>query len=296
MSLERVTRELIDLTPKMAADLLAKNKGNRGLAAGRVRALAAEIERGGWTFNGQPIIVDGDGNLLDGQHRCAAVVLSKKSARTLIVRGVHRDAFPTIDCGRSRSGADVLTAGGMSSANRVAAVLRLVWQNELGVLGSMAAEHRPANNDIATLATDYPTVIESVRYTNGKRHMSNATVAFVHWETTRKNPKDARPFWDAVETGEGLSRGSPALKLRDTLLANATMRAKHRPLAILEFCIRAWVCYLANHQVSILKPGILDHAKMRRSNGDIFIPMTTEEAAEVVRDAQSTRKNRDARA
>lgn len=295
MSTERVTREVIDLTPKMASDLLAKNKGNRGLAAGRVRALAAEIERGGWTFNGQPIIVDGDGNLLDGQHRCAAVVLAKKPVRTLIVRGVEREAFATIDSGRSRSGADVLTAGGMSSALRVAAVLRLVWQNELGVLGSMASEHRPSNNDIATLATDYPTVIESVRYTNGKRHMNTAPVAFMHWETMRKNPKDARPFWDAVETGEGLSRGSPALKLRDTLLANASTRAKHRMFSLLEFCVRAWVCYLADHQVSILKPGILDHARMRRSNGDIFIPMTTAEASEVVRDAQSTRKNRDAR-
>lgn len=293
MALERVTRELIDLTPKMAAEFLAKNEGNRRLSEQRVRRLADEIVRGGWEFNGQPIILDDDGNLLDGQHRCAAVVASKKSVRCLLVRGVARRAFATIDAGRARSASDVLAAGGHKNSARMAAALRLAWQDTLGVLGSGAATHQPGNADIAALIDDHPDIAGAGTWVNRYQHTANAPCAFMYWRTMRGNKPEAEAFWNAVTTGEGLSRGSPALRLRDILFHNLRERAKRPARDVLEFIIRAWVCYLANHEVQLLKIGILEHGAMRPNGEDIVIPMTREAAEAVVYEGRKSVQRRE---
>ena len=290
MNTENPTREFVDLTPKMALAFLEKNPGNRGLSSGRVAALSAMIKRGGWVLNGQPIIIDEDGNLLDGQHRCAAVVASGETVRTLMVRGVPRSTFTTIDSGRHRSGADVLSAGGIPNANRVAAVARLAWQYDMGVLGSRSYEARPSNADISDTVREYPDILEAVKCVDRDHHMKNSPVTFLLWATMREAPERAAPFWDAVRTGAGLRRGSPALKLRDTLLDNRNRVRKSDLRDILEFCLRAWVCHLSGLDVYALKPGILDNDGMRNSKGDVFIPMTQDEARPVTQQLKESRE------
>lgn len=285
MALPRVTRELVELTPKMAAELLARNPGNRNLSEKRARALAEEIKRGGWVFNGQPIIVDEDGNLLDGQHRCQAVVMAGKSVLVMIVRGVARKAFATIDSGRARSAGDALAAGGVTDAKRMAAVLRLIYQHTLGVLGSGAAAHQASNQEVSGLASEYPDVAAAVRWARSHIHTRNAPVTFLYWVTMRGNIDVARPFWEAVATGEGQRLDAPAARLRDVLFLNLRERAKRPANDILNLAIRAWVCHLAGHDVKQLMLGILDHHAMRKGD-ETFIPMTHDEAMPVVAQAR----------
>ena len=60
--------------------------------------------------NGQfDAIVLLDGAILDGQHRLWAVIESKTPVETIIIRGIAREAFATIDTVRApRSGGDII--------------------------------------------------------------------------------------------------------------------------------------------------------------------------------------------
>lgn len=286
MTTPRITRELIDLTPKMAADLLASNTMNRTLNQSRVKRIKASIDSGEWRLNGQPIIVSDNGVLLDGQHRCAAVEMAGVAVKTLIVYGISEEAFATIDCGKSRTASDVLSSKRIANPKRVASVLRLIWQNTLGVLGSSDAQHQPTNFDIEELADEsVEDVQEAIRVCAKGKHTTSAPVFFMYWLTMKENKKMATPFWEAVHTGVGLTKGSPALKLRDTLFYNLNSKAKHRPFDILEFCVRAWVCYLAGHEVQILRPGVLSHRGVRNDKDEIVVPMSSAAALRVTTDS-----------
>ena len=81
---------VIDLTPKLAKELLLCNFDNRPISIKRVESFAADIRDGRWEFNGETIIVADTGEMNDGQHRCHAVIMADKSIPTLLVKGVSR--------------------------------------------------------------------------------------------------------------------------------------------------------------------------------------------------------------
>ena len=79
-----VTAEIIDLTPEKAAAILRKNNRNRPLRERYAKRLASAMTRGEWKFNGDTIVVANSGELLQGQHRCTAVVLSGVTIKTIL--------------------------------------------------------------------------------------------------------------------------------------------------------------------------------------------------------------------
>jgi len=114
--------ERVKITPKMAMDLLEHNTLNRPLSDGHVKRLAQQIIDGKWKYNGDTIKVSKDGAILDGQHRLWAVIEAKRPIETVIIRGIARDAFATIDTTRRlRSGGDVLALNGVTTYRTQAA-------------------------------------------------------------------------------------------------------------------------------------------------------------------------------
>lgn len=90
--------------PKEAQSLLDANyKGQRLVKRRLVEYLVRLIKEGRWNSNlPQPLMVSEDGILLDGQHRCAAIVQSGYSVLCWVARGVPVSAYPDIDSGISR--------------------------------------------------------------------------------------------------------------------------------------------------------------------------------------------------
>src|SRR4051794_37109554 len=85
------------VTPEMAMRLLDANKLNRPLTSGHAERIAQQIIQGKWRFNGDTIKISEDGDVLDGQHRLFAIIEAKIAVETIIVYGIKRDAFATID-------------------------------------------------------------------------------------------------------------------------------------------------------------------------------------------------------
>jgi hypothetical protein len=125
-TLSSVRTEIISLTPDLALQLLKINTSNRPLKARSVSVLAKAIKRGEWSFNGDAIRVSRSGRLLDGQHRCQAVVEAGIAVMTLLVTGLEDDVFSTIDRGFGRTTGDIMSIKGESNYIELASISRLV--------------------------------------------------------------------------------------------------------------------------------------------------------------------------
>lgn len=99
------------ITPEIAHEWLRGNTINRPVKQHYVRMLASDMELGRWKRNGETIKRNGR-LLLDGQHRLLACIMANTPFETLVVDGIDRDVFPTIDDGCPRSRIDTLAVAG----------------------------------------------------------------------------------------------------------------------------------------------------------------------------------------
>ena len=110
--------------PRVARDYMAMNTKNRNLNARHMKRLRSSMLAGEWWMNGETIIFGADGSLLNGQHRLTAVIESGVEIDVLVVRGIDREAFRTLDGGRIRTTGEVLTMDGEKNGNSIAAAVQ----------------------------------------------------------------------------------------------------------------------------------------------------------------------------
>ncbi|MEO1036983.1 MAG: ParB N-terminal domain-containing protein [Pseudomonadota bacterium] len=133
---------IIEITPKMAMRYLETNNHNRRLSEQSVRELTAAIKNDEWQLNGEAIKIDGEGNLLDGQHRLHAIAKSGRSVKTYVISNLDSESFKTIDTGKRRNNADALSLLGYRDPTMLAAAARLVVNVERNQLRSPRTSHQ----------------------------------------------------------------------------------------------------------------------------------------------------------
>lgn len=97
---------LVHVTPQLAKEWLCKNNTNRALRDSVVERYARMMKSHEWTVTHQGVAFDVEGNLVDGQHRLAAVLKSGQTIPFLVCRDLSLAAYAYIDGGVSRSIAD----------------------------------------------------------------------------------------------------------------------------------------------------------------------------------------------
>lgn len=117
--------EVKEVTPEMANEILTNHNGlNRKINKKHVSALALNMTRGTWKFNGDTIRFDDKGNLIDGQHRLSAIVESNKSMTMLFVSGLDTSIIRTIDQEtKPRNLGDILKMDNVKYAAKIASCL-----------------------------------------------------------------------------------------------------------------------------------------------------------------------------
>lgn len=97
----------------------------------QVQKLVTAIMKNEWRMNGATIVFNEKGELIDGQHRLAAIAKSGKSVYSLVVRGVDSTVatFHTIGDEKSRKLTDFLRA---KHAANVGAVMLAYWRVQNG--------------------------------------------------------------------------------------------------------------------------------------------------------------------
>lgn len=162
-----ITRRFI--LPPEAESILSRMTGNRKRRKTYVDTLAADMREGRWVDTHEPIAMSVDGNLIDGQHRLAAVVLSGVGQWFWVaVYDTHQTAIGLpIDCGVRRNTSDLLGLD-RKFAEVASAIYRygVAWHRE---------PVRPANVEYiaSTCSTQITSVLECSR--GNKRLKASAT-------------------------------------------------------------------------------------------------------------------------
>lgn len=134
-------KEKILLTPELAEKLLKNNYPlNRALSMPVVLKYADDIRNNRWNEDvsdiDQPLATDEFGRLIQGQHRCNAVIVAQKAIYTYIVKNVPESYYEYLDGGFARSASTYLR---VKNANRIAAISAAACAIEDGTLSLKSA-------------------------------------------------------------------------------------------------------------------------------------------------------------
>lgn len=158
-SADTISVEHTQLTPEMAAYLLERNApNNRRMSAEHVAKLKKAMASKHWDFRADVIRISTSGILIDGQHRCKAVVETGVTVETLICYGLPDTLIRQLDTTvRPRSYADGLRVDGLSYANKLSAAA--------GVLYSIATDEfssrkRPSDYEMDEMLAEHGTGLE----------------------------------------------------------------------------------------------------------------------------------------
>lgn len=98
------TPEQTLLTPELAAKLLSNpHPRQRRQARNTAAEYARRIKEGRWKLVPDPIMVDPEGRMFNGGHRCQAVIAANRSIPVFIMWDADPELFDVIDVGRFRS-------------------------------------------------------------------------------------------------------------------------------------------------------------------------------------------------
>lgn len=233
---------IVDLTPAIATVLLERNPANRKIKPSKVQDYSKDMSHGAWKFNGEPVIVARDGLLNDGQHRCAAVIESKRPIQVLMVFGVERETRDTLDQGANRTAGDYLSLHGHVATNNLAAVAKAVWQwRTFGLIVGGGSRYSPTRSEVLATVEENPGIVKSFAFVDRKntRAMgSPSIIGFCHYAfKVVSNETSANFFMDALIDGTNLKSGDPILTVRNRLIVDRkALRMPERA----ELLFRAW--------------------------------------------------------
>jgi hypothetical protein len=117
--------EIVLITPQDAEKFLENALAHRPVNKAAVEAYAAAMREGRWRLNGESILVDKTGTLIDGVQRMHACKLSGVPFATFIVHGIERGIVNTIDQHRRRNYRDLLRSRGESNVASLEGAL--IW-------------------------------------------------------------------------------------------------------------------------------------------------------------------------
>lgn len=246
----------MEITPEMANDWLLRNPINRPLNLGWIDDLRREMDLGRWKLNGQTICITDKDEILDGQHRLTACVLSDSSFMSFVIFGLPREVFDTIDVGRKRTPAEALRMLGHKNTIKLASALATIERINTG---KARKNVHYGIIDIEELVNKYPGVDQSVHLCMGCSLVAPSLMSAMHYLFSQKDPDAADEFFAQLSEGYGLGRGDPVCLLRDKMLNNKTARAKLPRGIVTAFIIKAWNARRAGRKMKTLR--FQDHGK-----------------------------------
>lgn len=114
------------VTPELAKKILDGDPGrNRRQRPQRVTRYASDMRAGKWRLTGEPVRLDENGVLLNGQHRMAAIIQSGCTVPLMFVSGISTSTMLVQDCGLPTSADDWMPIENAPAVTRLTrAVLR----------------------------------------------------------------------------------------------------------------------------------------------------------------------------
>lgn len=248
----RVSIQFIE--PKFAQRLLGSNlEHQRTIAPTNLRKIEASLKDDDFMFNGQSMIVDEDGRLLDGQHRAQASVNTGIGFWTVFVSNVPSEYFKYMDCGKARTFGDVLKTMGKSRQVELAATLTRMAEY-LKNPASVGAKNSFAHSELLDVLEMCPGIENSIQAVQPcSKLMPNSQLGWLYYLANQENPEMAQEFFYAFSTGQGLTKTSPLYHLRQRI-ENDRADGFHSPVReMLALLVKTWNNHISGNPVKALK-------------------------------------------
>lgn len=259
----KITQEWVDLTPAVAEKWLGQNHGNRNVRQTKVKAFARDMRNGAWLTDGSPIRFDWNGILMDGQHRCEAVIESGATIRVLVIRGLAPEAREVMDTGTKRTPADALHFAGFEKHRTVAAAAaRIAIARENGFIRTAFSATSPniTNSEavdwVRAHEDDLYHAIALARRTDKEIGVRPSPWAYCLWELQQIEPTFATEFATSMHEYRGLSgKGDPRVALLTTF-KNAQLGKRRVPseAETIYLVFRAWNAWVTNKRLTTIIP------------------------------------------
>lgn len=260
---------LVEITPRIAKKLLDLTDTNiqRKLNNSNVKTLQKQLEEGKWEFNGDAVRQDVNGNISDGMHRLTACVRSKIAFVTLFVKGLPTEAIHTIDRGRGRTLAEILTikkGSKIKYPQKIASCATFVYDFSKGRYSIAARGGRSGEGkhkamdptDFLNWVEENPNIFGFVEdnmkvLNNGDRLVNAKTFLGLKWVLDSVDKERSDRFFQLLSDGVGLTKGHPVHALRRKIIRHKTameaLNQKRFTARQLLFCLIAtWNAYIEN--------------------------------------------------
>lgn len=242
------TMELYTITPELAQQWLEKSSPNRRLNDNQVQRYARDMKAGNWALNAETIKFDIHNNLIDGQHRLWAVLISETPIQTFVAQNLPPETMDTVDTGRNRTFANVLQIGGTTNATVMSSAARLWYGYENELLGGGTIN--PSHRDLQAVIEAHPDLHDRVLDYSGSKNMRKlgqpGAVVFVYSGAYERDPEKAKEWFEALSSGTGLAADNPAYLLRERLIALRTETpGRRRAEETAAIAIKSWNAFRA---------------------------------------------------
>jgi hypothetical protein len=250
-----LTVGIVIVTPDLAYEWLKRNRRNRRLRQRRIDSYARQMSIGRWKLNGETIVFDLNGNLIQGQHRLHACIKAGQPFTTLIVRGVEPDVFSTLDQHGKRTTADNFDLVGEINSSILAAAATKLVLHERGALYTGAAADRDVSVEDALEALDrHPNLRESVQVARSVGRLAPPSmIATLHYLFAGRDHELSEWFFGAIATGEKLRKADAVYLLRERLILNSAAKARLREKDLAALVIKAWNAHRSGKAIKTLR-------------------------------------------
>lgn len=229
----------------MAKEYLAKNMGNRHVIPSAVTNFTHSMLTGEWDApNGEPIIFDTQGVLMDGQHRLHAIIQANKDIPLFVIRGIDAAKRKTIDTGKKRTFNHILMMAGEKHPNILSAGLSWLYSYMNGSIlqrGNHVSFHSFGHAETFLNAhADIRLSLEA-----GKKmapFFLPSLGVFLHYLFAQKDRDQADLFAQRIEAGVTKEECQPIYLLRERIIKE-NMNKKHSTAGNITravYGIRAW--------------------------------------------------------
>lgn len=259
----KISEEWVNLTPETAEKWLGQNHGNRNIRQVKVKAFARDMRNGAWLTDGSPIRFDWNGVLMDGQHRCEAVIESGTTIRVLVLRGLAPETREVMDTGTKRTPADALHFAGFDKhATVAAATARIAIARENGFIRTAFSATSPniTNSEavdwVKNHEDDLFTAIALARKTDKEIGVRPSPWAYCLWELLRVDGQFATEFATSMHEYRGLrGKGDPRVALLSAF-KNAQLGKRRVPseAETIYMVFRAWNAWVTNKNLATIIP------------------------------------------
>ena len=220
-----ITIAIGEITPQIAASWLERNQHNRPMRETHANRISWLIKGERWRINGNSIKIDEDGNMSDGQHRCWGCIYANKSIVSVVVVGIKREAFATIDTMQAvRTMSDILVVAHdvKNRTKMVAGALNWLCHFEAGTIATFRKPNNRIENDMIEQAySKHPKIADAVERVYKLGKLTNVSVlSFAYYLLSSRNQALANRFINAMEDPAALPLSDPFYMLRAALIGN----------------------------------------------------------------------------